>query len=195
MDVVRTSVYVMGLVIQRHNEFRDAIGDLSALAWGQVCREPIVRESDIRNKSSALVADLVIGGVRSDQSDALLDICVVNTDAQSYLSRSPSDVLAKAEEEKKAKYLSACEARRALFTPICVSVDGMVGREANAFLKRLGDRLSLKWTRPYSEVINWIRTRLTFAIIRASLLCLRGSRTKWRSIDTCDGAPLDLIMS
>ena len=138
------------------------------------------------------MADLAIRGVWSHQSEALLDIRVVDTDGQAYLSRSPSDVLAKAEEEKKAKYLSACEARRALFTPICVSVDGM---EANAFLKRLGDRLSLKWMSPYSEVINWIRTRLTFAIIRASLLCLRGSRTKWRSIDTCDGAPLDLIMS
>ena len=57
-----------GLVI-RHNEVRDAIGDLSVLAWGQVFREPIVRESDIRNKSPALVADLVIGGVWSDQSE------------------------------------------------------------------------------------------------------------------------------
>ena len=125
-----------GLVI-RHNEVRDAIGDLSVLAWGQVFREPIVRESDIRNKSPALVADLAIRGVWSHRSEALLDICVVNTDAQSYLSRSQSDVLAKAEEEKKAKYLSACEARRALFTPICVSVDSMVGRKANAFLMRL----------------------------------------------------------
>uniref|UniRef100_A0A1X7UTM5 Uncharacterized protein n=1 Tax=Amphimedon queenslandica TaxID=400682 RepID=A0A1X7UTM5_AMPQE len=127
-------------------------------------------------------------------SEALLDIRVVNTDAQSYVNQSPSNVLAKA-EEKKVKYLSACEARRALFPPICVSVDGMVGREANAFLKRLGERLSMKWARHYSEVINWIRTRLTFAIIRTSILCLRGSRTKWRSVDTCDRAPLDLIMT
>ena len=37
-----------------HNEIRDAIGDLSVLAWEQVCREPIVRVSDIRNKSPAL---------------------------------------------------------------------------------------------------------------------------------------------
>ena len=65
----------------------------------------------------------------------------MNTDAQSYLSRSPSDVLAKA--EKKAKYFSVCEARKTLFTPICVSVDGMVGREVNAFLKRLGVGLGM----------------------------------------------------
>ena len=53
------------------------------------------------------MANLAIRGVWSHQSEALLDIRVVNTDAQSYLSRSQSDVLAKAEEEKKAKYLSA----------------------------------------------------------------------------------------
>ena len=41
-----------GLVIQRHNEIRDTFGDLSALVWGQVCREPVVRES--RSDSPAL---------------------------------------------------------------------------------------------------------------------------------------------
>uniref|UniRef100_A0A1X7U4G7 Uncharacterized protein n=1 Tax=Amphimedon queenslandica TaxID=400682 RepID=A0A1X7U4G7_AMPQE len=66
-----------------------------------------------------------IRGVWSQQSQVLLDIRVVNTDSQSYLNQSPSNVLAIAEEEKKAKYLSACEARKALFTLICVSVDGM----------------------------------------------------------------------
>lgn len=33
-----------GLIIQRHNEVRDAFGDLVALVWGQVCREPVVKE-------------------------------------------------------------------------------------------------------------------------------------------------------
>ena len=35
-----------GLVTQRHNEVRDALGDMAALAYRDVVREPIVRESD-----------------------------------------------------------------------------------------------------------------------------------------------------
>ena len=124
----------------------------------------------------------------------LFDIRIVDTDARSYCSRPPMDVLFAAEEEKKRKYQSACNDRRAQFTPICVSVDGMMGKEAGVFVKRLADRLSRKWNCNYSTVLGWIRTHLTFAILRATILCLRGSRTKWRSITVVDGSPLDLIM-
>ena len=44
-------------------------------------------------------------------------------DAPSYLSRSVEDVLATA-EEKKRKYVTAAEARRASFSPFVVTVDG-----------------------------------------------------------------------
>ena len=38
---------------------------------------------------------------------------------------------------------------------------------------------------------RWIRSRLSFAILRATNLCLRGSRTKWRSgAAMVDGAGL-----
>ena len=33
-----------GLVIQRHNEIRDAFGDFAALVWNQVKKEPVVKE-------------------------------------------------------------------------------------------------------------------------------------------------------
>ena len=46
-----------GLIVQRHNEIRDAIGDLSALLWGQVTREPIVSED---GEDGSLIADLGI---------------------------------------------------------------------------------------------------------------------------------------
>ena len=37
--------------------------------------------------------------------------------------------------------MAACEARRVLFTPICCSVDGMFGSEAEVFLKRASERV------------------------------------------------------
>ena len=52
---------VGGLVGWRHNEVRDAIGDLTSLVWGQVQREPIVCEATIDGTcDETLIADLWI---------------------------------------------------------------------------------------------------------------------------------------
>ena len=182
-----------GLIIQRHNEIRDAIGDLASQVWSQVRREPVVRESDTDNESPTLVADLGVRGVWLPQSEALLDIRVIDTDAQSYSNRSPRDVIKIAENEKKKKYSRACDDRRAQFTPICVSVDGVFGSEAETFIKVIADNLTEKWSMSYSRVVGWIRTRLCFAVLRATILCLRGSRRKWRSLGAEDGAALGLM--
>ena len=103
--------------------------------------------------------------------------------------RSPRDVLKTAEREK---YGLACEERRATFTPFYCSVDGMMGSEAQVFLKQIGDIVSVKWEKSYSEVMGWIRARMSFAIVRTSVLCLRGSRTKWRCLGLEDGAAIGL---
>ena len=116
--------------------------------------------------------------IMGPQTEALFDIRVVDTDARSYCARSPKDVLGTAEGEKKRKYLQACQDRHATFTPLCVSVDGMLGSEAEFFVRRLGDFLTAKWERPYSVVMGWVRARLSFEILRATLLCVRGSRIK-----------------
>ena len=89
-------------------------------------------------------------------------------------------MLRAAEGEKKKKYMAACEARHILFTPICCSVDGIFNSEAEVFLKRASENLSSKWRKSYSEIMGWVRTRMSFAILRSSILCLRGSHTKWR---------------
>ena len=165
-----------GLVTRRHNEVRDAFGDLASLVWSLVRREPVVREAS-DDGHGALIADLAVRGVWQPQCDALFDIRVVDTDAPSYRSRAPQDILRTAELDKKRKYLQACQDRRASFTPICVSVDGLLGKETDFLIRRLCDFLCVKWERPFSLVMNWIRTRLSFAILRATLLCVRGSRT------------------
>ena len=70
------------------------------MVWGQVRCEPIVYESTIEPAGETLVADLSVRGVWLPQAEALFDVRVVDTDAQSYLSCTPKSVLLHAEIEK-----------------------------------------------------------------------------------------------
>ena len=172
-----------GLVIRRHNEVRDALGEMMAMAFGQqIVKEPIVKEADPECGEGGLVADLAVRGLWQSQSEALLDIRVVDTDADSYCRRPVSAVLKSAEEEKKRKYNDAVEARRGSFSPFVVSVDGFVGVEAGCILKRVAEVLGWKWGKSYVQVMGWVRCYMSLAVIRATGLCLRGSRVPWRSV-------------
>ena len=59
-----------GLVTQHHNEVRDALGDMAALAYKDVIREPVVREGNA--EVSAVVADLGIRGVWLPQTESIV---------------------------------------------------------------------------------------------------------------------------
>ena len=45
----------------------------------------------------------------------------------------------------------------------------------------LGVQSAYKWGKSLSEVTGWVPARMVFAILRATNLCLRDSRKKWRS--------------
>ena len=53
--------------------------------------------------------------------------------------------------------------------------------------------LAVKLERCYSEVMSWIRARLVFAVLRSSIMCLRGACTKWRGLGLEDGMPILLM--
>ena len=48
--------------------------------------------------------------------------------------------------------------------------------EAEVFLQKISENLVLKWYESYSEKMGWLRSRLLFAILRSSVLCLKRSR-------------------
>ena len=52
----------------------------------------------------ALVADLCAREVLVPQADALFDICVVETDTQSYHGHNPMAILSTAERDEKQKF-------------------------------------------------------------------------------------------
>ena len=54
--------------------------------------------------------------------------------------------------------------------------------------------IAVKWERSYCEVKGWVWARLVFAVLRSSIMCLRGASTKWRRLGLVDGAPISLIL-
>ena len=175
-----------GLITQRHNKIRDLLRDLSCVAWTYTQKEPVIREHSENQK--VLRADLLIRGVWSPLETASFDIRVTDTEAKSYSNRNPEHVLESCADERRRKYSEACHEKPIAFTPLIFSVDGMMARESKIFLRRLADRLASKWDKPYSIIMNWVKLRLNFAILRASNLCIRGTRSKWRSFRYEDGA-------
>ena len=63
----------------------------------------------------------------------------------SYKDRTSESSLRSAEVEKKKKCLDLCLKQRRHFTPFVVSCEGMLGREADFFLKNLAKKLAKKW--------------------------------------------------
>uniref|UniRef100_A0A1X7TRV7 Uncharacterized protein n=1 Tax=Amphimedon queenslandica TaxID=400682 RepID=A0A1X7TRV7_AMPQE len=140
----------------------------------------------------ALIGDISARGIWQSQASALFDVRVIDSVSPSYRYMSPKAVLKSAKTAQKNKCSSACESIHTSFTPLCFTIDGLVGVEVNTFLKKLAGRLSLKWDQPYSQVIYWVRKRLLFALLRATGLCLRGTRSKLKLIHFEDGAGISL---
>ena len=93
------------------------------------------------------------------------------------------------------KVCICCRSPSWIFLSFVVTVDGAMGPEAALFLRRLAEKLSAGWEKSYGEVLGWIKARLSFAIIRATDLCLRGSCVRWRSgTGINDGTGLPVVM-
>ena len=104
-----------GLVIHRHHEIRD-LHNLSSIVWSSTIKEPVVCDGSLSDPPcETLVADFSARGVWLPQATALFDVRVIDTDAPSYINKTPVNVLKIAEKEKK-KYGRPCEASHATFT-------------------------------------------------------------------------------
>ena len=66
------------------------------------------------------------------------------------------------------------------FTPIVTSSFGGLGKETSAFVSRLVEKLAEKNGMETSIVSNYVRSKLSFELIRAQVACICGSRSLWR---------------
>ena len=84
----------------------------------------------------------------------------------------------KHELTKKREYAQRVrDVKHGVFTPLVLLTTGGMGREAVTLFKRLADGISRKEQKASSVVMGWIRCRVSFAILRSAILCIRGSRS------------------
>ena len=123
-----------------------------------------------------------------------VDVRGFNPSAQSNCHGSLSSVYRKHEQEKKRQYDQRVqEVEHATFTPLVLSTSGGMRRAARMFYKRLASMVAEKRDVSYAMTLNWIRCRLSFALLRASIMSIRGARSsRHHPVTEC---PIDLQLA
>ena len=120
--------------------------------------------------------DLLIRDLWQQGTNSVHNMRVVNTDILSYVKKTPEKRLHKDERGKNKMYLEDCLQQRRHFSPFFALVDGLLGVEATATLKRVASRLATKWRQPYSKTCGYVKIRFVITLVRATHRCLRRSR-------------------
>eukprot|EP00957_Ditylum_brightwellii_P158974 12100327-Ditylum_brightwellii.AAC.1 len=82
--------------------------------------------------------------------------------------------------------------------PFVMIVNGMFGHKDQLLMKQLAHTLLKKWTCHVSYVLNYVKTMLSIAVVRATHRCSRGSQmpSRYTNSDLLpfeDGAGLTLV--
>ena len=104
---------------------------------------------------------------------------IFNPFAKSHLNSKLETVFKAQENQKKKSYNErVIKIEHGSFTPVVLSAFGGAGRETGFFLSKLAEKISEKHDIHKSKVSNYIRTKISFELVRAQCECLRGSRSR-----------------
>ena len=128
-------------------------------------------------------------GVWGDYERTFLDIRIMHPNCPTYVNKPIDQVYETHEKQKKRFYNErVLQVEKGSFTPIVGSTFGGWGNEAKIYHKRIATLIALKKNEEYADVINFIRTRLRFCVLKCTLIAVRGVRGKSRP-----AAPLSSI--
>lgn len=192
-----------GFPIIRHNEVRDILATLlTEVSHGvevEPSLQPLTGETmPTRGDSTDVLAraDIAANGFFGGRYErAFFDVRICNPHARSYCSQSLASIFRRQEAEKRRKYERRVrEVENSSFVPFVMACSGGLAPTALVVLKRLASMLSEKKGTPYSQMMSWIRCRLSFAMVRSSLMCLRGARSSLRrpAMPNCASASIAL---
>ena len=174
-----------GYVTMRHNNIRD----LEASLLKEVCKDvriepeilPIGRNesnsTDSNNTAQKARLDVSAVGIWSSMERTFLDVRVMHPNSPSYADKTPEQLYAHHEQVKKKAYNHRImHVDKGSFTPLIFSTTGGMGPEATKYHKRLAELIADKRGEKYPDVVNHIRTKLRFSLLKSILIALHGIR-------------------
>ena len=173
-----------GFISLRHNELRDIEAELISEVCKDVTVEPPLLPCDgyglgqSTNTDRDARLDFSARGFWSPLQRAFFDVRVFHPNSPSYLNRSPNALYAVHENQKKAAYNErVLNVEHGTFTPLIFSTTGGMGKENTKYHKRLAGLIALKRNEDYPTVISYLRKKIRFALLRTTLIAIRGTRT------------------
>ena len=166
----------------RHNALRDTFASLLSIFCKDVVVEPplIPTELELTRgtvSSDAARLDIAARGIWSPFDKTLIDVRVTHPNALSQQSQSLKSIFQSHEREKKRKYLErVLQVEKASFIPVVLSTTGACAPEANRLMKRMAAMISVRKKELYSDVMRHMRTKISFTLLKAALVSIRGFR-------------------
>ena len=181
-----------GYIHRRHDKIRDIFADLLDDVSNCVQTEPPLQAlsgeilRDGANTEDEARADIVARGFWLEFQMAFFDIKIFNPFAKTYLNMNLDSAFRTNEKSKKREYNErVVRVEHGSFTPVVLSSCGGFGVETSRFISKLIKKTSEKKDLTQSVVSNYIRTKISFQLVRSQVACIRGSRRSQKmKIDT-----------
>ena len=161
--------------LRRHDDLRDLIAETMDEVYSNTKFEPKLQplsgESLKCNTSDEARLDIAARGFWQRGEIAFFDVRVFNPYAKSLRNQQIQSIFNAQEREKKRTYNQrVIPVEHGSFSPLVFSCYGGHGQET------LVTKISEKRGVPRSEIAKYVRTKISFCLVRSSTTCLRGTR-------------------
>ena len=147
------------------------------------------------NKEDEARLDIAARGFWQEGAMAFFDVKVFNPFAKTHLNMKLESAFHTNEKIKKRMYNQrVIEVEHGSFSPIVLSAYGGFGRETERLISHLVGKIAEKKDVPSSTIANYIRAKLSFELVKAQVMCIRGSRKLWKpNVDVKEAEVVECI--
>ena len=178
-----------GFVNERHDNVKNILTGLLSRVCRDVESEPHLMSltNEQFSKRSANLSDEARLDIKAKSfwqrgQTAFFDVRITHVNAANQQKDNTKKIFRQHEQAKKREYMErVLQVENGSFTPLVFGTNGGLGEECQRFLQTLANKLASKDGENYAQTMTWLRTRLSFEILRSAIACVRGSRVPFRS--------------